>query len=245
MDTNQYLNDKNSFSAPFHNLMQERVKEIILVSSLYDSFLLSQDGQLRAQLFSEFTELNLRHAPGLTHTFNAEEALKLAHKDKRYNLIITTMRVGEMHVLEFVHRARVERLNIPIILLAFDERELNELKTEPDSSAIDQVFIWRDDFSRWLKARTEFGLAETLYPHKVSDYASIDDLRQFLIHSIRTFRRERSRGLVADFSRDVADSLSGFSRIGSGSLGGNNPGDGRGSAWQSFLSGVFRCRSII
>ncbi|HEX5069240.1 MAG TPA: PEP/pyruvate-binding domain-containing protein [Vicinamibacterales bacterium] len=89
----------------------------------------------------------------------------------------------------------------------------------------------RNHFSIWLKARTEFALAHRLRPRKVSDFASIEDLRRILIDAIHDYRRRRRRGIVADFDRDTFDPASSFCRIGSGSLGGK----GRSLAFLNFL----------
>src|SRR3970282_1201229 len=46
----------------------------------------------------------------------------------------------------------------------------------------------RNHFSNWLKARTEFALAHELRPRKVSDFATLDHLRQDLIRSLQQHR---------------------------------------------------------
>ena len=51
----------------FENLMPFRVHDILLVSSLYDSFILREDGRLNELLVGESLELNLQEIPGITH----------------------------------------------------------------------------------------------------------------------------------------------------------------------------------
>jgi CheY-like chemotaxis protein len=82
----------------------------------------------------------------------------------------------------------------------------------------------RNHFSKWLKARTEFAVAQKLRPRKVSDFATHEDLRKSLISSIAEYRSEQSRATVADFDRDAFDPVASFSRIGGGSLGGKARG---------------------
>ncbi|HKC24108.1 MAG TPA: PEP/pyruvate-binding domain-containing protein [Thermoanaerobaculia bacterium] len=82
----------------------------------------------------------------------------------------------------------------------------------------------RNHFSKWLKARTEFAVAQKLRPRKVSDFASYEDLRKSLIASIAEYRSEQSRATVADFDRLAFDGTASFSRIGGGSLGGKARG---------------------
>jgi CheY-like chemotaxis protein len=89
----------------------------------------------------------------------------------------------------------------------------------------------RNHFSKWLKARTEFALAHTLRPRKISDFASVEDLRAELIRAIHEYRRRLSRGIVADFAVDTFDPAASFSRVGAGSLGGK----GRGLALVNLL----------
>ena len=50
----------------FENLMPFRVHDILLVSSLYDSFILREDGRLNELLIGESLELNLQQIPGIT-----------------------------------------------------------------------------------------------------------------------------------------------------------------------------------
>jgi CheY-like chemotaxis protein len=88
-----------------------------------------------------------------------------------------------------------------------------------------------DHFSNWLRARTEFGLAALLRPRKVSEFKDHEELREYLVQSISSFRAESQRGVVADFSRRHFDTDSAFVRIGGGSLGGK----GRGLAFMNSI----------
>jgi len=51
----------------FENLMPFRVQDILLVSSLYDSFILREDGRLNELLIGESLELEQQQIPGITH----------------------------------------------------------------------------------------------------------------------------------------------------------------------------------
>ena len=62
----------------FENLMPFKVHNILLVSSLYDSFILREDGRLNELLIDESLELNLRRVPGITQVSSCAEAVALA-----------------------------------------------------------------------------------------------------------------------------------------------------------------------
>ena len=113
---------------------------------------------------------------------------------------------------------------------AHDLRSLEEqLRTVPAASL--EYHGERNHFSKWLKARTEYGLAHRLRPRRVADFRDAEDLRHELIGSIHEYRRRRNRGIVADFEPGSFDPASSFCRVGGGSLGGK----GRGLAFISFL----------
>ncbi len=58
----------------FENLMPFRVQDILLVSSLYDSFILREDGRLNELLIGESLELEQQQIPGITHVSSGAEA---------------------------------------------------------------------------------------------------------------------------------------------------------------------------
>src|ERR1035437_6402501 len=129
----------------FQDLMQYRVQDILLVSSLYDSFILAEDGQLNERILSESLELNLRHVPGVTRVSTGEEALALARKEPRFNLVITSMHVGDMDAMGLARRLKDEGLKAHVVLLAYDHRELTRFLERRDVSALDGIFLWRGD----------------------------------------------------------------------------------------------------
>ena len=124
----------------FQDLAQHRIENILLVSSLYDSFILAEDGQLGELILGEFLDLSFRHSPGITRVSSGAEALALAreraplqpdhHVDAR-----------RRHGRARRSRAGVQEagLDIPVVLLAYDtpraDRRSSRATTPPTSSA--------------------------------------------------------------------------------------------------------------
>src|SRR6202140_5953015 len=96
----------------FENLMPFKVQNILLVSSLYDSFILREDGRLNELLIDESLELNLRQIPGITHVSSCGEALHLARSSPQFNLIVTNLTVGEMSAAQLAHEVRHAGLDV-------------------------------------------------------------------------------------------------------------------------------------
>ncbi len=130
----------------FQKLMRYKIRDILLVSSLYDYYLFEEDGRLYELLREEYQVLNLSQAPEITHVTNGAEAFELAISESHFDLIITTMHIEDMHVVKFAQIIRKANLKIPIILLAYDNKERKELVSNYDTSIFDRIFIWQGDF---------------------------------------------------------------------------------------------------
>ena len=111
----------------FHNLMSFRIRDIILVSSMYDFYLFEEDGRLYELIRREYQGLNLSISPELVHVSSGEEALKMAKSTGRFNLIITTLHVEDMSAVKLAEKIKEENLDIPVVLLGYDNEEMTEI----------------------------------------------------------------------------------------------------------------------
>jgi CheY-like chemotaxis protein len=130
--------------ARFDSLMPHRVKDMLLVSSMYDSFILEEDGQLAQLISGQYVELNLSSAPHLKKCTTGQEALEVLHKH-HFDLIIVVRRMNDIELADFCSRAREIIPHLPIILLAFQEQEMAAVTLELEQGAIDRAFIWNGD----------------------------------------------------------------------------------------------------
>ena len=130
----------------FQNLMRHRIRDVLLVSSLYDLYLFEEDGRFDELISNEYQSLNLSHSPELTRVSSGKEAIALAKEERRFDLILTTLHVEDMTAVRLAQLAREAGIEIPIILLAYDSRELKDLKAHDYTAAFDRVFVWQGDF---------------------------------------------------------------------------------------------------
>jgi CheY-like chemotaxis protein len=130
----------------FQKLMKFKIREILLVSSLYDYYLFEEDGRLYELIREEYQVLNLSQAPEITHVTTAVEALDLLTHENNFDLIITTLHIEDMHVIAFANAVRKAEINIPIILLAYDNKERKEVVSNYDVSIFEKIFIWQGDY---------------------------------------------------------------------------------------------------
>ncbi len=133
----------------FDSLMQFRVKHILLVSSLYDSFVLEEDGQLTDLIYNEYLELNLTITPHVKRASNAQEALQIL-QSQNIDLVIIFKRVADIDVSDFGRAIKKIKPEMPVVLLAYNEQELTVMSQPGSSSAIDRVFMWTGDVKLFL-----------------------------------------------------------------------------------------------
>jgi CheY-like chemotaxis protein len=127
----------------FGNLMPFKVQNILLVSSLYDSFILREDGRLNELLIDESLELNLRQIPGITHVSSCAEALELVSAQPQFNLIVTNLAVGDMDAAQLARAVKQAGLDVPVVVLAYDYREIKNFVARYSVTDIERIFLWQ------------------------------------------------------------------------------------------------------
>jgi hypothetical protein len=129
----------------FQKLMPHKIRDVLLVASLYDNYLFEEDGRLYELIREESHTLSLSYPPEITHVTTGSEALELLSA-YTFDLVITTLHIEDMHVIRFAQMVRESGLNLPIILLAYDNREKKEIVARYDTSIFERIFIWQGDF---------------------------------------------------------------------------------------------------
>ena len=129
----------------FHNLMQFRVKEILLISTFYDAYIFEHDSLLSEQIVGEYHQLNLTTVPRITSVPTGEDALELL-KNKHFDLVITTMRTGEDNTFELSRKIKHLQKNLPIILMLTVKSDIAIINRNRDRLAsIENIFLWNGD----------------------------------------------------------------------------------------------------
>jgi len=134
--------DREQYSS-FEQLIKYRVRNILLVASLYDAFTLEEGGRLTELMLSDYRELNLSSAPRIVRATSGDEALAAIAREN-FDLVLTMTRVGGMEAVEFATRAKELNGLLPVIVLGYNARELEAIAAAA-SDVVDQVFIWTGD----------------------------------------------------------------------------------------------------
>ncbi len=126
----------------FENLMPFKVHNILLVSSLYDSFILREDGRLNELLIDQSLDLSPEHVPGITHVSSCAEAAELA-RSQQFNLIVTNLTVGDMNAAQLASQVKQAGLDVPVVVLGYDYREIKNFVARNPVTDIERIFLWQ------------------------------------------------------------------------------------------------------
>ncbi len=178
--------------------------------------------------FSEKVKKDDRFMPVLLQSSDIEN--ELLAKDLRVGFIYKRSKTLSIELRNFV----MEYFAFGDFVF-IDPNDGSEITRAPDLKSLQQkVFeipdesleyhITRNHFSKWLRARALFPIAELFKAIGPDDFKDLDDVRRFLFDAIATFRMNKSRGIIAEFYRDRFDEYLTFTRIGKSSIGGKARG---------------------
>jgi hypothetical protein len=125
----------------FYELMGIKMREILLVSSRYDAFIMEEDGSLASRIINEYSGLNLSQPPRVTRTPSAYAALEYLN-EKKFDMVITTPHLDDMDAFSLGLEIKKLKQDLPVILLAHSTRGVYPPPENKDSSGIDEIFIW-------------------------------------------------------------------------------------------------------
>ena len=126
----------------FHELMARKIREVLLVSTPYDAWIMEEDVRLSERLIHEYRGLNLSNPPRLTWVSSVEEALK-ALEDKKFDMVITMPSIVDMDCLSLGERVKQIHPDLPVILFAHSSvASIESYPSHVKPAGIDRTFVW-------------------------------------------------------------------------------------------------------
>ncbi len=136
--------DPDLYFGGFHNLMPKRVEHLLLVSSLYELFVLEEEGLLSELITQEYSDLRLSHAPRVSRVSTGKDAIEFI-QEQPVDLVITMASHAHRNLLEFAQKVKEIREDLPVVVLASEPRELARHPELGESPYVDRTFVWSGD----------------------------------------------------------------------------------------------------
>ena len=141
LNTKPFVNESDTRFKLFHELMAKKIRNILLVSTPYDAWIMEEDCRLSERIVNEYRGLNLSQPPRLTWVSSAEEALSIL-EHKTFDMVITMPCLADMGAAALGHRIKEKAPHIPVILLSHDAIPSPEMVEANQAPGIDRTFIW-------------------------------------------------------------------------------------------------------
>lgn len=153
METSKYrslFKPQKSNLSIFHDLMSFRVREILLVATVYDAYTLEREGQLFEQIYGEYYQLNLSSAPRVTSVFSTEDAVEKISQEQ-FDLVIIMTGIDRNMPGELSLKIKDIKLDIPILLLINNNNQIAYYESiEEELVNIRKMFVWNGDSNIFL-----------------------------------------------------------------------------------------------
>ena len=141
----RFLNNQNANRDILHDLMPYKVREILLVSTLYDAFTIEKEGRFSEHILGEYHQLNLTSMPRVTGVSTFEEARQELGK-KHFDLVILMIGSDRLTPVRIAKMVKEDYNYIPVYVLLNNNREVSEFKSYPQNlQYIDNLFVWNGD----------------------------------------------------------------------------------------------------
>jgi uncharacterized protein YeeX (DUF496 family) len=131
-------------------VMPYRVQHILLIASLYDSFVFEVDGFLAEQVADDFYLLNLSTQPSIFHASSTESALNLLELEE-IDIIIVHLASMRPIALELVSMIRRHSPALPVFFLLGAPQDLMFVENHVDElREVQDFYYWNGDSKLFL-----------------------------------------------------------------------------------------------
>jgi len=134
----------------FQELMPTKVKEVLLLATLYDSYSIVREGQFTDKIFGEFLQLNLYAYPRFTSVNTEEEAVRMI-TTRDFDLVIIMVGVDKNIPVRAANALYKLKPQTPILLLVNNNGDLRYFQASSAKiESIDRVFVWNGNSNVFL-----------------------------------------------------------------------------------------------
>jgi hypothetical protein len=128
----------------FRSLMKHRIREILLVASVYDAYILEEDGTLEERIWQQYADRGLSTVPRIRKVASVERALEVIGGEP-IDLVLAIVHEEEGQAFELAEKVKALRGELPVAVLATDPAFLARLADRPKPAGLDRIFLWQND----------------------------------------------------------------------------------------------------
>jgi len=141
---------KKSDQDIFAELMEFKVKEVLLIANYYDAYSIVREGKFFDRIYGEFLQLNLYTAPRVTSVSSAKEAAELMEK-RHFDMVILMAGLDKKTPIKTSRIIKDIAPDMPLLAMVNNNSDLRFFdEAGPNVEHIDKVFVWNGDSKVFL-----------------------------------------------------------------------------------------------
>lgn len=141
----RFLNKNTHNRDIYHDLMPFKVRDILLISSLYDAYAIEREGRFSEHMLGQYGQLNLTSFPRITGVSSVKQAFEIL-KRKHFDLIIYMVGVDKKMPLVASSQIKKRYPNLPIFLLTNNSTDVKYFQDLfQEFKFADRIFAWNGD----------------------------------------------------------------------------------------------------
>lgn len=118
-----------------------KIRDILLISSLYNIFHMEEGGLLASKISNEYKGLRLENPPRIMGVSSAEDAMTLL-QTKEFDMVIIVPYLDTREATQLGQRIKSMNARLPVILLTQNYREIKSLTGDTNLDVIDGIYRW-------------------------------------------------------------------------------------------------------
>ncbi len=136
-----YLNRDSRMRDIYHDMNTYKVREILLVSNLYDAFSINKEGKFSEIMLYDYGKMNLTSLPRITGVYSTEETLEqLEVKD--IDMVVVTMGFNKHRPVKIIKKIKERYPNLPIFILLNNTHHIKFIEAQKNELKYDKIFVW-------------------------------------------------------------------------------------------------------
>ncbi len=140
-----FLNNQNVNRDIYHDMMPFKVREVLLVATLYDAYTVEKEGRFSEHILGEHYQANLTSMPRVTGVSTYDEAMEQM-SSRHFDLVILMIGADKETPLAIARYVKDNYPYIKINVLLNNKQELASFREKTaDLGLFDKLFVWNGD----------------------------------------------------------------------------------------------------
>jgi len=136
-----YLNRDSRMRDIYHDMNKFKVKEILLVSNLYDAFSINKEGRFSEIMLYDYGKMNLTSLPRITGVYSTEETLEQLEV-KNIDMVVVTVGFNKQRPVKIIKKIKQRYPDLPIFILLNNPHHIKFLEKQKSELGYDKIFVW-------------------------------------------------------------------------------------------------------